>query len=236
MALLDHFSPPLEDQRYWHSFDNAWATTISTAINAKLPVGYFAAPNVQFGIEIDVATFENAGTTDAGLGLEQWDIPAPTMTIPLTMTTDLVEVEIFDTREGPNLVGAIELISPANKDRPASRDAFVVKCQALLQRGIGLAIVDIVTERRADLHAELLVHLDHTESVSKPSSLYASAYRPVKRNGAFFLDVWREDLAIGRKLPTLPLWLRDFICLRVDLEETYLRTCLDQRYESYLPK
>jgi hypothetical protein len=55
--------------------------------------------------------------------------------------TDLVEVQVFSDSEGPTPVGAIELVSPSNKDRPAERDAFVSKCASYLQQGVGLVIV-----------------------------------------------------------------------------------------------
>ena len=55
MPLLDHFRPPLAGRRNWHGFHNAWATTIAYDLNARLPAGYFAEPNVQFNLEIDVA-------------------------------------------------------------------------------------------------------------------------------------------------------------------------------------
>ncbi|MEN8219958.1 MAG: hypothetical protein ABFS56_27140 [Pseudomonadota bacterium] len=58
MALQDHFHPPLSTLRHWQAFHNAWATYIASDLNHRLPYGYFAEPNVQFGIEIDVATFE----------------------------------------------------------------------------------------------------------------------------------------------------------------------------------
>lgn len=58
MSLQDHFHPPLSVRRHWHAFHNAWATYIASDLNQRLPEGYFAEPNVQFGIEIDVATFE----------------------------------------------------------------------------------------------------------------------------------------------------------------------------------
>ncbi len=60
MTLQDHFGPPLGTRRHWHAFHNAWATYISSDLNGRLPEGYFAEPNVQFGIEIDVAAFEEA--------------------------------------------------------------------------------------------------------------------------------------------------------------------------------
>jgi hypothetical protein len=58
--LQDHFHPPLSIRRHWHAFHNAWATYIASDLNRRLPEGYFAEPNVQFGIEIDVAAFEAA--------------------------------------------------------------------------------------------------------------------------------------------------------------------------------
>src|SRR5439155_6453292 len=112
-----------------------------------LPPGYFAEPNVQFGIEIDVAAFEESGLTLSGTAAEQWSPPAPVQTIPFALATDVVEVLVYDSREGPTLAGAIELVSPANKDRPAHRQAFVSKCESYLQSGAGLLIIDVVTAR-----------------------------------------------------------------------------------------
>jgi hypothetical protein len=50
MVLLDHFRPPLSSRRHWHAFHNAWATYLATDLNQRLPAGFFAEPNVQFGI------------------------------------------------------------------------------------------------------------------------------------------------------------------------------------------
>ena len=58
MALHDHFHPPLSVRRHWHAFHNAWATYLASDLNRQLPEGYFAEANVQFGIEIDVAAFD----------------------------------------------------------------------------------------------------------------------------------------------------------------------------------
>jgi hypothetical protein len=50
MVLLDHFRPPLSTKRHWHSFHNAWLTYLSEDLNQRLPEGYFAEPNAQFGL------------------------------------------------------------------------------------------------------------------------------------------------------------------------------------------
>ena len=225
MPLLDHFRPPLSDRRHWHAFHNSWATYLSSQLNSLLPEGYFAEANVQFGIEIDVAAFEERGS--AWQTKSDWVPPPPQSSHSVELSGGLVEIGIFSRSGGPQLAGAIELVSPANKDRPAHRDALVSKCATYLQAGVGLVLVDVVTERSCDFHRDLLARLG-TE-VPESDSLAASAYRPVEREGKTALDVWYEPLSIGRPLPTLPLWLRGGYCLPVELEATYERTCSEQR-------
>lgn len=232
MPLRDHFRPPLSVQRYWHSFHHAWATYLAADLNERLPPGYFAAPNVQFGVEIDVATLQEteADPATAAASGPAWKAPAPTLTVPFPLVTDTVEVTVHREEGGPMLVGAIELVSPANKDRPEHREAFTAKCETYLQQGLGLLIVDVVTSRRANLHNALLDRI----GVSCPSdevSLYAAAYRLVERSKEPLLDVWTEELSVGKLLPSMPLWLSGDLCLQTDLEATYERTCRELRVE-----
>ena len=239
MALLDHFHLPLSRDRFWHSFHNGWATYIATDLNEHLPEGYFAQPNVQFGIEIDIAAFQGftpSLTTSKerdesrlAPSTASWMPSAPTETIPFQIVSDSVEVQIYSSEEGPVLVGAIELVSPANKDRATHRRAFVSKCETYLQQGIGLVIVDIVTNRKANLHNELLAHLYTGQSGFLEAELYATAYRLVNRSAQPSLDMWNEPLTIGQPLPTMPLWLHSTHCLPLDLNKSYLQTCRTQR-------
>lgn len=228
MTLHDHFRPPLGVRRHWHAFHNAWSTYIASDLNRRLPEGYFAEANVQFGVEIDVATFEEgvAGRIDSGA---EWTAPAPTLTIPVSLISDIVEVLVFAPEGGPTLAAAIELVSPANKDRAAHRDAFVSKCAAYLQQGVGLMVVDVVTDRKANLHEELLARLSPPGVAAANVDLYAAAYRLVEREEQPSLDVWQQPLAVGQPLPTMPLWLRGNLCLPLDLDATYHRTCREQR-------
>src|SRR5437879_569896 len=149
MPLLDHFRPPLSGRRHWHSFHNSWATYLAADLNRRLPPGYFAEANVQFGIEIDVAAFDEStsATTD-----QNWVPPAPVATIPYSVTTDQVEVLIYHQEGGPRLAGAVEFVSPRNKDRPAAREAFVAKCVTYLNLAVGVIVVDVVTDLHANLH------------------------------------------------------------------------------------
>jgi hypothetical protein len=128
-------------------------------------------------------------------------------------------------------VGAIELISPSNKDRRETRRAFAAKCASYLQQGIGLIVVDIVTERQANLHDELIHLLEQAEAFAFPQAtpLYAVAYRPSRQATGDQIEIWPVPLALGQSLPTLPLGLRGVATVPVDLDTTYNTTCQDSR-------
>lgn len=226
MPLRDHFHPPLLHRRHWTSLHSTWAVNIAKFLNGVLPKKYFAEPLAAFGLEIDVSTWENNPEDQAAEEeLAPWIPPEAALSVPMTLIGDAVEVQVFSTAEGPTLAAAIELVSRANKDRPATRAAFVNKCAAYLQQGVGLMIVDIVTDRKANLHEELLTRLVGPGTSRLAGDLYATAYRPITREEQSSLDVWQNPLAIGQPLPTLPLWIRGTSSLPIDLESTYEATC-----------
>ena len=80
---------------------------------------------------------------------------------------------------GPQLRAAIELVSPANKDRPRSRLTFAAKCVGYLEKAVSLVVIDTVTGRQANLHAEIAKTLETETDLAweTPSRLYAVAYR-----------------------------------------------------------
>jgi hypothetical protein len=238
MPLLDHFHAPLAPRRHWESFHVNWAGAIADALNEQLPEGYFAEEHAQIGarVEIDVATFDESGlppareATTATLARRVWTPPAPAMIIPAAFP-DLFEILVFESEGGARLVAAVELVSPANKDRPAHRLAFAVKCASYLLQGISVILIDIVTSRQADLHGEMMRVMGHGESFGLPSSpdLYAVAYRPVVRDGREQIEAWPAPLAVGQPLPVLPLALDAELCLPLDLEATYTVACQRRR-------
>jgi hypothetical protein len=226
MVLLDHFRPPLSSRRHWHAFHNAWATYLATDLNQKLPEGFFAEPNVQFGIEIDVAAFEE---TPPSPSKNTWQPPVPQQQLLYSPSPAIVEVNILSDATGPTLRSAIELVSPANKDRPEHRRAFLVKCETYLRQGISLVVVDVVTTRQANFHQELLNSLAANSTMKSTKPLYAAAYHPIHLTEQTQLDIWYETFDIGAVLPTLPLWLDMELCVPLMLQETYEQTCRSQR-------
>jgi hypothetical protein len=238
MPLLDHFHPPLSIERPCEGIHSAWASTIAARLNEdQLPPDYFAMPLVTAGgrVEVDVGTFHSTSAADAGNGsvaTAVWAPPRPQLSAAVDfLDADSYEVQVLQQLGGPKLRAAIELVSPANKDRPGHRQAFAVKCAAYLQRGVSVVVVDLVTERTANLHAELTRVLGREESLGwqSASELYAVAYHPVRDAGGGRIDAWPEALAVGAALPTLPLWLEDELCVPLRLEESYRATCTSLR-------
>jgi hypothetical protein len=136
---------------------------------------------------------------------------------------DVFEVRVEDRRRGSRLVAAVEVVSPANKDRPANRRAFAVKCASYLQQNVSVLIVDIVSERHEDLYAELLELLEQPSDrgwAGEPP-LYAVACRTAREREGWRMDTWAEVLRLGADLPTLPLWLASDLAVPLELEASY---------------
>lgn len=234
--LLDHFHPPLEKSRDWHGFLHMWTSMLAVDLNRRLPDGWFASPNVQFQIEVDVATMDSrddatgwAGhVEETGTSSEVWTPPAPTAVLDVPGWSDVVSVEVYAPLGSRNLAAAIEIVSPSNKDRPDSREAFVAKCERYLQTGVGLIIVDVVTERHADLHGLLLERFDPEQSTPN-HGLFACSYQTRKNGDVLRMQMWHHPLSLGSDLPVLPLHLLDGPTMPVDLDATYIETCQSLR-------
>jgi Protein of unknown function (DUF4058) len=237
MPLLDHFHPPLLGRRHWEGFYGGWAAAIAGNLNERLlPAEYFAEFQVKLGtrVEVNIATLTEGGEQEterangAATAVQTltWAPPAATAVMPAVFPDDF-EVQVFSSMTGPTLVAAIELVSPANKDRDETRHAFAAKCAAYLQRGIGLIVIDVVTSRHANLHDELMALMGHgtTFAFGAPTLLYATAYRPMHRDERNEIDLWRAPLALGQPLPTLPLAVRGLASLPIDLESSYMEAC-----------
>ena len=182
--------------------------------------------------EIDVATYEDDALTRSsgnGVALAEPAIytpPAATLTIA-SVFPDAFEVRVFQKTGGLTLVAVIELVSPANKDRPEERKAFAAKMAGYLFQGVSAIVVDIDTSRRFNLHNEIVKLLDAEADAMLPADadLYAVAYRPVTRAEAPELDLWFESLQVGQPLPTLPLRLTGDLFVPVDLDSSYREAC-----------
>ncbi|HVJ83594.1 MAG TPA: DUF4058 family protein, partial [Planctomycetia bacterium] len=220
MPLRDHFHPPLSDHRPWDALHGLWPGLIAVRLNEIMPERFFAGPNVRIGggYEVDVgaiderpgdAEFARATTGSGASAAALWAPPSP-LVAALAEAPEFDEYEV-QIREGSlrgRLVAAIELPSPGNKDRPETRNAFVGKCAEMLNAGVAVVIVDVVTERRFNLYAQLMEFIGQEDSAGSEgnSQIYAAACRYVPATkGMRRFESWPHALEIGKALPTLPL-------------------------------
>jgi hypothetical protein len=244
MPLRNHFRPPIWNHSSWEGFHGGWPMTIVRQLAEVLPQDYTAEPRVHLGsyYEIDVCAFaeddrrsdelvavENAvanGGLDGG-ATAVYAPPQPTLVLDAELDDQYeYEVLVFDQTRNRQLVAAIEIVSPANKDRPESRRAFVAKCAAMLQEHVCVSLVDLVTIRRFNLYCDLLELIGRSDpSFNPPPPTYAVTCRGHKIERQSRFEAWAYPLVVGRKLPTLPIWLTDELAVSIDLEASYEETC-----------
>lgn len=239
MPLRDHFHPPVSKRSSWEGFHGGWPMEIVKELVPRLPDGFVAEPRVHLGsfYEIDVSAFEqsagrlpafhSAPLASGGVATSLEATPAPTLTVDIDFPEQYAyEVLVFDMERERRLVAAVEIISPANKDRPESRELFVAKCFNLLCAGVCISIIDLITIRQFNLYAELLALLGRSDpAINPPPSIYAVTC--LKRTGSpqTKLDTWFHSLVIGQPLPSLPVWLSETQIVLLDLEASYEETC-----------
>jgi hypothetical protein len=239
MPLRDHFRPPLDAVAPWEELHGQWPAVIVQQLRKQLPPGYVAGPRVHSGpqIEIDVATyvkdsapFSGTSAGNGGVATAVWAPATPSITVETTLPDyDEYEVRVYDATRGRRLVAAIEIVSPANKDRPEHRNVFVAKCAALLQKGVAVSVIDLVTVRQFNLYVGLLTLIGHADPTlgEPPPALYAASCRWVRRGKRAILEAWSHVLALGQPLPTLPLWLSEDRVVPLNLEQSYEQACSD---------
>lgn len=238
MPLRDHFRSPVNDRHTWDELHGGWPMMIVQQLFPILPAGYIAAPGVHLGktFEIDVSAYEadqpseTRRVKDIGEGgVATAAPPQPTLTLETSLAEqDEFEVRVYDVERGRQLVAAIEIVSPSNKDRPENRRAFVAKLAALLQKDVCVSVVDLVTIRQFNLYADLLDFIGGADPQLGPTPpyLYAVTIRsrrqPHKRS---LLDAWFYPMTVDQPLPTLPLWLSAEFHVSLPLEPSYEETC-----------
>lgn len=223
MPLLDHFRPPVKNCIQWNSFHANWATRIADRLVELVPDEFRVEEFLKSGggAEIDVAA-----VTDAEEAAPPWRSdwqPSPAAGAMPVEYPDKYEVLVYRMFGGRQLVAAVELVSPGNKDRDESRAAFAQKVAAYLRQGVGVLVVDVVTERHANLHNDIVRLMGGADGLLLPAeaALYAAAYRPVEQDGTGEVQVWTATFAVGDPLPTMPLRLIADYFVPVELESSY---------------
>ena len=90
-------------------------------------------------------------------------------------------------------------------------------------------IVDLVTIRRFNLYAQLMMRVGHPDPVMTADEppTYAASFRWVTKGTRARLESWSHTMTIGQPLPKLPPWLADSQVVPLDLEQGYEQACHD---------
>jgi hypothetical protein len=220
----------------WKSFHHLWIAQLVEHLNQELlPAGFQARPTeLIVGIEPDVLLLQESDRPAAASTKPQPALAEATLTALLPPPAELPLVGIYSAYDTQHLVSAIELVSPGNKDRPEAVQAFIEKALFLLQEGVHLMIVDVISLPHRPIRQALLKRLELAEPVDE-SRLWVSSYCALPgEDPQPHLEVreWAHGLAVGASLPALPLFLRsDQLWVTVDLEASYQATLHAGRYK-----
>ena len=214
----------------FHDFHQAWITHLKEALNGGvLPSGYYAMSEQSAAAVIpDVLTLRSGDVqpseTDGG-GVSMLAAP-PKTKLHFALSENAasrLRQRIVTIRQAPDhrLVSVIEIVSPANKDRPASVRPFVRKVVDLMEAGIHVLLVELFAPGRHDpegLHGVLWESLTgeglpREGDGGKPLRL--ASYLAGEMPEAFV-----EPISVGDRLHEMPLFLQADRYVNVPLEQT----------------
>ncbi len=238
MPLRDHFRPSSSDELPWSTVSAVWVVAFVKWLNQTLPKDeYRAFANVHLGrrAEADVAEFttgvQSTGHQKNGAVATLPMAPPAIASIPAFFPVE-AEVQIQERRATLTLSAVIEIVSPGNKKERDEREAFLAKCIAYLRQGVGLVIVDVVTNSSANFHNELMRAIGGATPLMLPSDqrTYVAAYRPVLRPKRTAIDMWPFAAEIGEPIPSVPLPIRGGPLLPMDIEKIYTDALADNGF------
>lgn len=221
----------------WRSFHIHWVVRLVEFLNQDvLPAGFQARPTEFIvGIEPDVLLLQAADQPERERLAAQTALAEATLTATLPPPAELPIVGVYSVYDASRLVAAIEIVSPGNKDRPEMVQAFVEKTLLLLQDGVHLMVVDVISLPKQSMRRPILKRLGLDEEAAQSNVLWVSSYCALpggEPQPHLTVREWAEPVEVGQPLPTLPLFLRaDQLWVMVDLDSTYRATLQAGRYE-----
>ncbi|HJT31793.1 MAG TPA: DUF4058 family protein [Pirellulales bacterium] len=213
----------------FHDFHGSWIVHLKETLNAGLlPDGYYALSEQHADRAIaDVLTLEEDDarrfTVESG-AVAVAETP-PRVSQKMVASENAAYRSLRRTlairhSSQHRLVAAIELLSPANKDRSQNVQDFVEKVLAMLRAGCHLLVIDLLPPGPHDPHGvhgaiwEYFDPQDYEPPAGKPLTL--AAYQAGEMPEAYL-----EPTAVGSDLPSMPLFLQAGWYVDVPLETTY---------------
>jgi Protein of unknown function (DUF4058) len=220
------------DAGIFHDFHLSWIAEIKRSLNQGLlpPDFYALAEQITGNMIPDVLTltrqvsgsFERAEEASGG-GLAVATAP-PKARFHARKDVDdyagLAKTVVIRHRTGHRIVAMIEIVSPGNKSGQTDFAAFVQKAEQALRAGIHLLIVDLFppTARDPDGIHRVIWGDGYEGDFALPKDKPLTCVSYVGYPGA---EVYLEPVAVGEKLPKMPVFLNRDVYVLVPLENTY---------------
>lgn len=220
------------DDRGWDSVHPIWMTYLIEWLQPRLPDGYRAflggVPALTVGTangRPDVSVRQWGPRPPVGEAAADTAVLEPDLELTVAIRLDPQRAIHIDYHG--QLVAAVELVSPRNKDRADAKETYANRYLGYLRLGVHLLLVDVLPRPRGFSFADAITGGLGADLPPLPAP-FAAAYRvgevvPVGEDMGSLLGVWRRPLQVGQPLPTLPLPLGVHRGVEVDLEETYRR-------------
>ena len=221
-----------KDERGWDSVRPLWLTYLLEHVQERLPEGYKAFLGGVPSLTVDT------GHGRPDISVRQWGMDPAVEAA--TSGTGVLEPDLeasaafrLDPQRAIHvdfhgqLIAALELVSPRNKDRADAKETYAGRYLSYLRLGVHLLLVDVLPRPKGFSFSDVITGGLGLE-VSPLPPPFAAAYRvgevvPAGDEMSSLLGVWRRQLRVGEPLPTLPLPLTTRQAVLVDLEETYRR-------------
>jgi len=214
------------DDRGWGGVCLLWLNQLLDWVQPRLPAGFRAYLGAVPALTIDVP----AGRPDVGVRKWPTDVQRPTSGASPTGPApdeEAVATFVLDEQRAVHidfhgqLIAAIELASPRNKDRPAARACYLGRYVGYLRQGVHLLLIDVLPRPAGFSFADALaLELSYPQPPTPPPC--AASYRVGEPfPDGTLLGSWRRTLQVGQPLGAIPLALSVTESVPIDLEETY---------------
>ncbi len=216
------------DAGTFHDFHSGWIIHLRETLNGGLlPPDYYAMAEQHGGpFILDVLTLQAPPAppptaAQGGLAVEE----AP----PRVRRKLLLSAGARGTRRtltirhvsGHRIIALVEIVSPANKDRPRHVAELAAKIETALLEDIHVLLVDLIPPGLHDpqgIHGAIWERFDNDSYPLPPDEpLTLASYVADRRPEAYL-----EHLAIGFPLAEMPLFLDPEHYVNIPLEPTYL--------------
>jgi len=220
------------DERGWDSVHPFWLAYLVEWVQPRLPDGYKAFLGGVPALTVAAAN----GKPD--VSVRQWE-PRPPVEGGAADTA-LLEPDLeasvafrLDPQQAVHvdfhgqLVAAIEVVSPRNKDRAGAKETYSNRYLSYLRLGVHLLLVDVLPRPKGYSFSDAITAGLGLE-LPPLAPPFAAAYRvgeviPVGDDMGNLVGLWRRPLRVGQPLPVLPLPLSVHHAIQIDLDETYAR-------------